>query len=318
MSDLLHVTPDNPMPAGAKAGKLGQRPGRQVRYATFPATGRPLKGTVILLSGRNETIEKYFETVRDLSARGFTVAALDWRGQGGSDRLLRDPDRGFVRSFDQYVSDLELLFEEVVLPDCRAPFYLLGHSTGGLVALLAAPRLLNRVRRMVLTAPLLGLVGYPLRQANIHRAATALTLAGLGRVYFGGGPKRPHRMDFEDNPLTSDPDRFHRNRTLLETFPKLSLGGPTAAWVRAACRAIRTVSEPGFMAQMRIPTLFIAAGRDRVVSTPAIEDYASRLPSGALVTIDRARHEILQEADRFREAALAAFDAFVPGSDTGI
>jgi len=88
--------------------------------------------------------------------------------------------------------------------------------------------------------------------------------------------------------------------------------------VRAACRAIRAVSEPDFMAAMRIPTLFIAAGLDRVVSTPAIEDYASRLPSGALVTIDRARHEILQEADRFREPALAAIDAFVPGSDTGL
>ena len=46
-----------------------------------------------------------------------------------------------------------------------------------------------------------------------------------------------------------------------------------------------------------------------------IEDLARRLRNGSLLTIDGARHEILQEADIFREQFFAAFDAFVPGSD---
>ena len=61
--------------------------------------------------------------------------------------------------------------------------------------------------------------------------------------------------------------------------------------------------------------LFIAAGADAVVSTPAIEHYVRRVKSGSLLTIDGARHEILQEADIYREQFFAAFDAFVPGSD---
>ena len=40
--------------------------------------------------------------------------------------------------------------------------------------------------------------------------------------------------------------------------------------------------------------------------------------SASLLTIDGARHEILQEADIYREQLLAAFDAFVPGSDAGV
>ena len=67
--------------------------------ACFDAGARPLKGTVVVLPGRNECIEKYFETVRDLSDRGFATAVLDWRGQGGSDRLIRDAQRGHVKSF---------------------------------------------------------------------------------------------------------------------------------------------------------------------------------------------------------------------------
>jgi len=36
---------------------------------------------------------------------------------------------------------------------------------------------------------------------------------------------------------------------------------------------------------------------------------------GSLLMIDGARHEILQERDIYREPLLAAFDAFIPGTD---
>ena len=77
--------------------------------------------------------------------------------------------------------------------------------------------------------------------------------------------------------------------------------------------AAEQVREPEFMARIGVPILVVAAGADEVVSTSAVEDYARRLRSGSLVTIDGARHEILQEADIYREQFLAAFDAFVPG-----
>ena len=64
-----------------------------------------------------------------------------------------------------------------------------------------------------------------------------------------------------------------------------------------------------------LPILIVAAGSDEVVSNRAIEQYARRLRSGRLVTIDGARHEILQEADRYRDQFFAAFDAFVPGTE---
>ena len=56
-----------------------------------------------------------------------------------------------------------------------------------------------------------------------------------------------------------------------------------------------------------------AAGADEVVSTEAVAAYARRLRGGSVLMIDGARHEILQEADMFREQFFAAFDAFVPG-----
>jgi lysophospholipase len=131
-------------------------------------------------------------------------------------------------------------------------------------------------------------------------------------MYLGGGRRRGS-IAFASNVLTTDPRRYQRNIRIGETHPGLALGGPTVAWVNAACRACERVHDPDFMAALRIPTLFIAAGNDSVVSTRAIENYARRLKSASVLTIDGARHEVLQEADFFREQLLAAFDAFMPG-----
>ena len=314
MTDFLYDTPGNPRPAGGVCGFFSARDGKKLRYAHFSAAAQPPKGTVVLLTGRNEFIEKYFETIRDLAHRGFGTAIMDWRGQGGSNRLTRNPARGHVRSFDDYEDDLERFFGEVVLPDCRGPFYILAHSTGALVSLLAAPMLGNRIRRMVLVAPFLGLHKSPLSMAATGRLATLLYYAGLGRLCVPGARDTRRPEPFAINVLSSDPERYRRNALLYETYPQLAVGAPTVAWVRAAYEAMRTVHDPEFMAKIRIPTLFVAAGADRVVSSRAVENYARRLRVGSLLTIDGARHEILQEADLYREQFLAAFDAFVPGS----
>lgn len=314
-TDIFFEISDNPAPEKAAGGFMTTPGGKKVRYGYFPATARPLKGTVVILPGRNECIEKYFETIRDLAARGFGSAILDWRGQGGSDRLLRDRFRGHIGSFQTYVQDLDQFFEEVVLPDCRAPYYVLAHSTGSLVALLSAGSMINRVRRMILLTPLLKLTGYPVTMKTLHRLTTALTMIGLGRMYAAWGPRPAGGTPFTINKLTSDLDRYQRNMLLVDTYPRLQLGGPTVAWTRAACEAAEAVQRPEFIARLQIPVLFIAAGADEVVSTTAIEDYARSLRPGSLLTIDGSRHEILQEADIFREQFFAAFDAFIPGDE---
>jgi lysophospholipase len=91
----------NPVPEGTVSGMLATRDNVALRFARWePAPGR--KGTVCLFPGRAEFIEKYFETVRDLRARGFGVAMLDWRGQGLSTRALGKSLKGYVRSFAEY------------------------------------------------------------------------------------------------------------------------------------------------------------------------------------------------------------------------
>ena len=94
----------DPRQSGSRAvvtGMLKTPDGVSLRFARFaPPAGR--RGTVCILPGRTEWIEKYFETVRDLRSRGFAVAILDWRGQGLSDRALSDRHKGHVGSFSEF------------------------------------------------------------------------------------------------------------------------------------------------------------------------------------------------------------------------
>lgn len=314
MPDTIHETPGNPVPQDAVAGRLAMPDGRRLRYAHFKAQGRPLKGTVVLLQGRNECIEKYYETIRDLCARGLGVATFDLRGQGGSDRLLADVERGHVGDFHHYAADIDGFFRHIVLPDCRGPYFVLAHSTGALAALLAAPLLANRVERMVLASPLLGLPEGRLSPRNAGRFAGLMHAMGLGSAYLDGGPRKREPTPFARNVLTSDPVRYARNLDIFRWYPEFALGGVTATWVRAASRATTLVGEPDFLAALRIPVLIVAAGAEKVVDAMATERFGQRLRVGGIVTIDGARHELMQEADIYREQFLAAFDAFIPGS----
>jgi lysophospholipase len=315
MTDLLFDSPGNPLPENADVRTFTTRDGKRIRYALFGATGRPLRGTVILLQGRNECIEKYFETIRDLQKVGLGVATFDWRGQGGSQRLLRNPRRGHVRRFAHYVADLEQFYQDIVLPDCRLPLFVLAHSTGSLIALLAAPALVNQVQRMVLCAPLLTISGLPFSMRTVRRLTGVLRALGGGRMRLGGR-RNDEPPAFEGNVLTSDPERFRRNAAIYEQHPELALGSPSIAWVNAACKAAAMATDSEFLARVHIPVLFVAAGADKVVSTRAIEDCAQRMRSASLLTIDGSRHEILQEADLYREQILAAAKAFMLGEAT--
>ena len=155
--DLISI-PANPVPEDVVTGMLKARDGVSIRFARWhPPPGR--KGTVCLFQGRAEFIEKYFETVRELRARGFAVATMDWRGQGGSDRALSDPRKGHAGDFAEYERDVEVLMKEVVLPDCPPPIFAIGHSMGGTVLLRVARQGSRWFDRIVLSAPMIRLSG---------------------------------------------------------------------------------------------------------------------------------------------------------------
>jgi lysophospholipase len=313
--ELVHI-PDNPIPPGAvlhgvKAGRVTLR---VARWGGTEAGGHS-PGTVVVLPGRSEFIEKYAEVVGELRDRGFCVVVVDWRGQGGSSRLLRNPYKGHVRHFDDYRVDLDAVAAQVLGPHCPRPWFALAHSMGGAILIDHAARGHCPFERVVLSAPMIGIYGLRMERAVRAIAATAAH-AGLGRTYIPGGSNRSWMSrPFAGNGLTSDERRFAIFNALAEAAPRLVLGAPTMGWLHAAFRVMRAISRADVAQRLDVPMLIIGCGVDRVVATPAIERFAARLRLGQCIVVTDALHEVLMERDELRGQFWAAFDAFVPGSN---
>lgn len=316
MSDVLFESPGNPIPPNHFAGFFESFDGMKLRYAVFRSGSQVPRGTIVLLPGRNEPIEKYFETIRDLNGRGMWVAIFDWRGQGGSPRLIKGRQgrrRGHARRMRDFERDLDMFLEKIVLPDAKLPFFILGHSMGALIALKAAPQLANRIERMALVAPFVGAAGIGIPNWLLKIVANLATGFGFGWVQFMRDTLR--NRPFEGNNLTSDPIRFARNQAIIRANPRLGIGPPTARWIAIMIDAIEEVMTMDHLRKIEVPCLVIAPANDRIVPYADLESLSRKFRAGKLLTIPGSQHEVLQERDIFREQALAAITAFIPGSD---
>ncbi len=305
----LALTPDNPPPEGAVCTVVTAGDGVKLRAMT--ALTRKPKGTVVILGGRADFMERYFETAREVMARGFSIASVDFRGQGGSQRMTSNAMRGYVGSFSDYDEDLRSFMADVVLPECPPPYFLLGHSMGGHVAIRAA---LKQVwfKKCILTSPLVNVPygAWPVPLVGLLTAGASLSR--LGWMYLPGMRAAPFaRSDFEGNPLTHDQTRWNRDIGVLEATPALGIGGPTYGWLHAAMRSFSMLRRLGEGTTLRAPTLAVLAGLDAVVDNQATRDLARRLSNFSTVTIPEAKHEILHERDHVRAQFLAVFDTFI-------
>lgn len=88
-----------------------------------------VKGVVIISHGFAEHSGRYMNVVDTLVPEGYSIWALDHRGQGKSDGKIN-----YVRSFTDYIEDLKI-FEELVRDNNpNQPMFLLGHSMGSIIA----------------------------------------------------------------------------------------------------------------------------------------------------------------------------------------
>ncbi len=310
MGDGFVAVAGNPAPDDASCGYLEISARVKVRYGLFPAQG-DARGTVCFLQGRGECMERNFETIRDLTQRGYQVAALDWRGQGGSPAAAKANRHGHISSFVHYLSDFNRFMTEVVLPDCPPPYIVLGNSMGGHIGLRLVARH-NWFAAAVMVAPLIDIPNTHLPRWFKLVVVKTMTWSGLGRLKLPFQVSRlPRQEDFDKSQLTSDRTRFMRNMRLWQEAPQLSAIAPTVGWVNAAlnsCRKLRSLNDT---TPLRCPALLVIAGQDKVVSNEAIQQFARFVPGAVTVSINGAKHDILAESDTFRDQFFAAFDAFV-------
>jgi lysophospholipase len=302
-------------PPGGVCDFYRARTGRRIRYCLWPSRRAKPRGTVVLIAGRAEFVEKHFETIADLLQRGFAVLAFDWRNQGLSGRPLGDVQRHHLKDFNQLADDLADLLAQPFVRRCPRPLFALAHSMGAfafLKFLERYPKAEKIFAGAVLCAPMLGLrfspfpyyLGRFLIQRGIEKGK-AEQFAPLQGPY----GKRNQSEEVRKR-LTSDPARFADEAWQVARKPALAVGGVTYGWVDAALKGLKQLFSSNLPERMTLPVLFILAGRDQVVDNRKTQAFIKRIKSAHVVTLADARHEIWKERDELRNTFLKLFDSF--------
>src|SRR5262249_46452665 len=112
-----------------------------------PEQRKPTR-TICWVHGLGEHGGRYEHVIKQVNDRGWRVVIADLRGHGRSSGT-----RTHVKSFDQYVSDVALIWNLFDLDACTV---LLGLSMGGLIAIRAVQSGAVAPSALVVSSPLLG------------------------------------------------------------------------------------------------------------------------------------------------------------------
>ncbi len=295
-------------PGGFQWGTYKNDRGQALRYGHLPIAGATRN--VVIVGGFGEFIEKYFETIRDFAARGFSVWCLDWAGQGASTRPVADPTRPLARDFAADADDLAAFTEKNVPSGKRL---LVAHSMGGGIGLYSLSRRTGVFDAAALSAPmlklLLGGLPRPLAAAIVW---AGIKLAGEDAFVLGGKRwKADPEMKPERSHVSNDPKRCLVQREWYSANPALQVDDATYGWLKTALALTDTLRDPALLAKITLPVLIGSAGRDVLVSPRRHECAAGVLAGGALVKFPDAKHELFMETDAVRNAWLAAIDTFI-------
>jgi lysophospholipase len=282
-------------------------PLRRFRVAADPEVAP--RGSLLFQTGRADFIEKYIESFDHWRQHGWAIEGFDWRGQGGSGRVVVDGRTGHGPPYEVMIGDLAAYWEDW-LGRTAGPHVLLGHSMGGHLALRLLVERSLAIDGAVLISPMLGL------NAGLIGERVGRLVANL--LCWIGWTERPAWSEdsnegsgHRQRNLTHSDERYEDELWWREHDPMLDVGPPSWGWLRNSWGSIAELFRPEVLERIDAPMLLLCADQDRLVLASAIKLAARRLPKARLVCHPQSAHEILREIDPIRKWALAEIDGFM-------
>lgn len=267
-----------------------------------------IKGTFLLQQGHNEFIEKYYETIQELLDRGFYVVCYDWRGQGMSDRIIKDANKQFIKDFSIHISDLSFILKEIINKHFPKPLFGFGHSMGGYIMLVAQKKFQKYFKGLILSAPMLG---FKIEYLLFPFVALTKFFSDDESYFIGSKPNMGKETPFEENDLTSDQNRYRRTQELVRKNPQLRLWGVTNSWVKAVRNSYNITRKKSWLADIKTKIIIFNSLEDKVVDPQKTIKINKALSNSQIVNLRNIKHEILMEKDKHRISFWKSVDIFL-------
>jgi len=237
---------------------------------------KKMKGVVCLAHGHGEHSGRYANVGEALSKAGYALLGMDLRGHG-----ISEGPRGHTPSLDILLDDLDLFLKTARQRFPGVPCFFYGHSMGGTLILNFLLRRKEKVAGAVVTGAWIRLSFKP----------SSIKVL-LGKVMNNLVPGFSQPSGLEIAALSRDPKvvRAYKNDPLVHDT--------------ISARLFMAITESGewaleHAADFRLPLLLMQGSADRIVSVPAIEEFAKR--AGKKVTLktwDGWYHEIHNEPEQ--------------------
>jgi len=258
-------------------GSYKGRDGRSLFYRSqVPA--RPA-GVVLLLHGYAEHSGRYEGVMERLSEAGFAVYAPDHRGFGRSARPGALAD---LESLEAVIHDNSSLIAVTRRVQPEVPLFLLGHSMGGMLALLFALRHPKGIAGLVTSGAAVEIPEYI--------SPLLLRVSGLLSRLMPRLPAQP----FDYRKVSRDPQVIQA----MEQDPLYYKGKMRARTGYQQLLGIREVTSG--LQRIRLPLLLLHGADDRTIAAKTSELIFNAVSSAekTLKIWPGLRHEILNEPER--------------------
>ncbi|MFW5967657.1 MAG: alpha/beta hydrolase [Persicimonas sp.] len=232
------------------------------------------RGVVALMHGFGEHSSRYDHVAGALCRAGYGVMAIDARGHGRSTGR-----RAHVAQFGHYVQDLDQLVERTAARWPDLPLFCLGHSNGGLIALMYALEKPEDLAGFIVTSPMCRLA----LKVSAPKAVTGKVLSTVWPTLTMANDIDPKKLSHIDRVV----EAYERDPLVLKVV--------SARWFTEATRAQDELFERA--PQLNQPFLFLIGGSDQIVDPSAAEEVFHRMTSGdrQMEVYPRLFHEILNE-----------------------
>ncbi|MEN7343103.1 MAG: alpha/beta hydrolase [Pseudomonadota bacterium] len=271
------------------------------------------RGTVLFFPGLSAPLEVYFEAFSRMRAAGFSVIAMDWPSQGGSERGSSHPQKIHATSLDGHVAAATQLIDQVFDGDASTSRFVVGLSMGAQLGTRVVADHPDIFSAAAFITPAYAIYGN--RPTSVDRfMLRSMRWVGLGERFMPG--RSEWQFDMAAHELR-DSDCSHPNprtriwQSSMVVNEALKVGGMTNAFLLAFAQSGDLAQSDAVTSRISMPVWMPIATADTYVENSVAERVCDNLENCRIQAFENAKHCLFEESDEFYDPFMSDLIAFL-------
>jgi len=250
---------------------------------------------LVIVPGFTSPIEMNSRAIKFFNAAGYRVAAIDYRGQGGSTRPLNNPEKGYVEDYGVLAQDLASYAQHIRIEN--KPLFVFGISKGAHISMRMAEENEANINAYALVVPMIQISAGGMSMSSLKFISNVGVALGLGSAYPPGLSNwPPEGLVFgEATDCNANPETAQIQDSLFAHNEALRVSSVTIRWLKETIDSSAYIMSSDFAKKITEPVHVFNAGDDRIVNAGSAKAFCDSLNDCSSTEFANARHCINRE-----------------------